>query len=62
MITFLVSFENTDLNLTWKQAIGTDIYIYDNEMAQFDILTARRAGKHSVYHSGEYIDCESQSG
>jgi len=45
------SFENTDLNLTWKQPLGTDIYIYDNEMAQFDILTARRAGKHSVYHS-----------
>jgi len=24
-------------------------------MAQFDILTAKRAGKHSVYHSGEWI-------
>lgn len=43
-----------DLNLTWKQDIGTDIFIYDKEMAQFDILTAKRAGKHPVYHSGKY--------
>ena len=51
---FVVSFENNDLNLTWKQELGTEIYIYDKEMAQFDILSARRGGKHPVYHSGEF--------
>lgn len=45
------SFESKDLNLTWKQQIGTDIYIYDKEMAQFDILSAKRRGKHQIYHS-----------
>lgn len=51
---FAVSFEEKDLNLTWRQPLGTDIFIYDKEMAQFDILTARRRGKHPTYHSGEY--------
>ncbi|XP_068708405.1 gamma-aminobutyric acid receptor subunit beta-like [Montipora foliosa] len=48
------SFENKDLKLTWRQPIGTDIFIYDQEMAQFDILTAKRNGKHPTYHSGTF--------
>lgn len=31
--------------------MGTDIFIYDKEMAQFDILSAKRRGKHQIYHS-----------
>ena len=30
----------------------SDIFIYDNEMAQFDIVSAKRYLKHPVYHSG----------
>ncbi|XP_074612126.1 gamma-aminobutyric acid receptor subunit beta-2-like [Acropora palmata] len=48
------SFEEKDLNLTWRQPLGTDIFIYDKEMAQFDILTARRRGKHPTYHSEQF--------
>ena len=50
-----VSFEKKDLNLTWHRSeIGSDIFIYDKEMAQFDILSAKRYQKHKLYHSGEY--------
>ena len=31
----------------------SDIFIYDKEMAQFDIVSAKRYLKHPVYHSGK---------
>ncbi|CAH3147529.1 unnamed protein product, partial [Porites lobata] len=46
------SFEEKDLNLTWHRSeVGSDIFIYDKEMAQFDILSAKRYQKHKLYHS-----------
>ena len=36
----------------WKSELESDIFIYDNEMAQFDIISAKRFGKHDIYHSG----------
>ncbi|XP_001624303.3 gamma-aminobutyric acid receptor subunit beta-1 isoform X2 [Nematostella vectensis] len=45
------SYEQKDLNYTWRSKVGSDIAIYDKEMAQFDIIAAKRFLKHPVYHS-----------
>ncbi|XP_068711324.1 gamma-aminobutyric acid receptor subunit beta-3-like isoform X2 [Montipora foliosa] len=45
------SYEAIDLTYKWRSEIGSDIFIYDNEMAQFDIVSAKRYLKHPVYHS-----------
>lgn len=48
-----VSYSEKDLLYRWRnQSIGSDIHVYDREMAQFDIKTAKRYLKHKVYHSG----------
>lgn len=52
---FLVSYDKDDLQYTWKKNVGTEIYIYDKEMAQFTVFNATRKLKHPLYHSGEYI-------
>ena len=51
-LAFLVSYESKDLMYEWKSELESDIFIYDNEMAQFDIISAKRFGKHDIYHSG----------
>lgn len=48
----LVSYEAIDLTYKWRSEVGSDIFIYDKEMAQFDIMSAKRYLKHPVYHSG----------
>ena len=48
----LVSYEAMDLTYKWKSEVDSDIFIYDKEMAQFDIMSAKRHLKHQVYHSG----------
>ncbi|XP_074614030.1 gamma-aminobutyric acid receptor subunit beta-like [Acropora palmata] len=45
------SYEAMDLTYKWKSEVGSDIFIYDKEMAQFDIMSAKRRLKHQVYHS-----------
>ncbi|KAK3707205.1 hypothetical protein QZH41_019556 [Actinostola sp. cb2023] len=47
------SYEDKDLTYTWREpdTVGTDINIYDKEMAQFEIASAKRFLKHPVYHS-----------
>ncbi|XP_031563107.1 gamma-aminobutyric acid receptor subunit beta-3-like [Actinia tenebrosa] len=47
------SYEDKDLKYTWRApfGVGTDIFIYDTEMAQFEIVSAKRFLKHPVYHS-----------
>lgn len=52
-VIFIVSYEEKDLNFTWRSKVESDIFIYDNEMAQFDIVSAKRYLKHKVYHSGK---------
>ena len=52
---FLVSYDKDDLQYTWKKNVGTEIYIYDKEMAQFTVFNATRKLKHPLYHSGENI-------
>lgn len=37
----------------WRSEVESSIFIYDNEMAQFDIVSAKRYLKHKVYHSGK---------
>lgn len=49
----LVSYDKDDLQYTWKKTVGTEIYIYDKEMAQFTVFNATRKLKHPLYHSGE---------
>lgn len=49
----LVSYEEKDLKYKWRSPVESDIFIYDKEMAQFDIVSAKRYLKHKVYHSGE---------
>lgn len=51
-IVFLVSYDKDDLQYTWKKEVGTEIYIYDKEMAQFTVINATRQLKHPLYHSG----------
>ena len=51
----LVSYDKDDLQYTWKKNVGTEIYIYDKEMAQFTVFNATRKLKHRLYHSGEDI-------
>ena len=48
-----VSYEDKDLKYKWRAKLESDIIIYDNEMAQFDIVSAKRYLKHPVYHSGK---------
>ena len=50
---FLVSYEEKDLKYKWRSEVESDIFIYDNEMAQFDIVSAKRYLKHEVYHSSK---------
>lgn len=49
---FPVSYDKDDLQYTWKKDVGTEIYIYDKEMAQFTVFNATRKLKHPLYHSG----------
>lgn len=49
----VVSYDKDDLQYTWKKDVGTEIYIYDKEMAQFTVFNATRKLKHSLYHSGD---------
>lgn len=51
----LVSYDKDDLQYTWKKNVGTEIYIYDKEMAQFTVFNATRKLKHPLYHSGENV-------
>lgn len=46
-----VSYEEKDLKYKWRSPVESSIFIYDNEMAQFDIVSATRYLKHAVYHS-----------
>ena len=55
IIIFLVSYEEKDLKYKWKSEVESDIYIYDKEMAQFDIISAKRYLKHKVYHSSKNL-------
>ena len=48
---FPVSYEEKDLTYQWRSELESDIYIYDKEMAQFDIVSAKRYPKHEIYHS-----------
>lgn len=52
-VYILVSYEEKDLKYKWRSPVESDIFIYDKEMAQFDIVSAKRYLKHKVYHSGE---------
>jgi len=45
------SYEEKDLTYKWRSEVESDIFIYDKEMAQFDIVSAKRYLKHPVYHS-----------
>lgn len=45
------SYEEKDLKYKWRSPVESTIFIYDNEMAQFDIVSATRYLKHAVYHS-----------
>lgn len=51
-----VSYEEKDLKYKWRSPVESSIFIYDNEMAQFDIVSATRYLKHAVYHSGKDND------
>lgn len=55
IIIILVSYEEKDLKYKWKSEVESDIYIYDKEMAQFDIISAKRYLKHKVYHSSKNL-------
>ena len=55
IIIVLVSYEEKDLKYKWKSEVESDIYIYDKEMAQFDIISAKRYLKHKVYHSSKNL-------
>ena len=55
IIIILVSYEENDLKYKWKSEVESDIYIYDKEMAQFDIISAKRYLKHKVYHSSKNL-------
>lgn len=48
-----VSYDRDDLKFTWKKEVGTEVYIYDKEMAQFTVINATRKLKHPLYHSGD---------
>ena len=48
----LVSYDKDDLKYTWTKKVGSEIYIYDKEMAQFTVINATRQLKHPLYHSG----------
>lgn len=52
-VFILVSYEEKDLKYAWRSEVESSIFIYDNEMAQFDIVSAKRYLKHKVYHSGK---------
>lgn len=49
-----VSFDETDLKYKWKNPVGSDVFIYDAEMAQFNVMSVVRNLKHPVYHSRKY--------
>ena len=55
IIIVLVSYEEKDLKYKWKSEVESDIFIYDKEMAQFDIISAKRYLKHKVYHSSKNL-------
>ena len=48
------SYEETELKYEWYSPLESDIQIYDAEMAQFTIVSAKRYLKHKVYHSCKY--------
>lgn len=48
-----VSYDRDDLKFTWKKEVGTEVYIYDKEMAQFTVINATRKLQHPLYHSGD---------
>ena len=54
-LIILVSYEEKDLKYEWKSEVESDIFIYDKEMAQFDIISAKRYLKHKVYHSSKNL-------
>ena len=54
-LIILVSYEEKDLKYKWKSEVESDIFIYDKEMAQFDIISAKRYLKHKVYHSSKNL-------
>ena len=53
ILIILVSYEEKDLKYKWKSEVESEIFIYDKEMAQFDIISAKRYLKHNVYHSSK---------
>ena len=53
ILIILVSYEEKDLKYKWKSEVESEIFIYDKEMAQFDIISAKRYLKHKVYHSSK---------
>ena len=55
ILIILVSYEEKDLKYKWKSEVESDIFIYDKEMAQFDIISAKRYLKHKVYHSSKNL-------
>ncbi|XP_020903217.1 gamma-aminobutyric acid receptor subunit beta-like [Exaiptasia diaphana] len=48
------SFDETDLKYKWKNPVGSDVFIYDAEMAQFNVMSVVRNLKHPVYHSRRF--------
>lgn len=50
----LVSFDESDLKYQWKKKLGSKVFIYDAEMAQFTVVSVTRALKHPLYHSSKY--------
>ena len=51
LVAISVSYDENDLKYKWKGKVGSPIYIYDEEMAQFDVISAQRFLKHEMYHS-----------
>ncbi|XP_048578395.1 gamma-aminobutyric acid receptor subunit beta-like isoform X3 [Nematostella vectensis] len=49
------SYDNNDLQFSWrKKEVGSEIWVYDRQMAQFDIVSAKRFLKHKIFHSDQF--------
>ncbi|XP_048578840.1 gamma-aminobutyric acid receptor alpha-like isoform X2 [Nematostella vectensis] len=48
------SFDEEDLMYEWKKPVGSDVFIYDAEMAQFTVVNVKRKLKHPLYHSRRF--------
>lgn len=60
MITLLDGHDQDDISYTWRrdQECRKDcdeVYIYDKDMANFEILEAKKTKEATVYHAGNDI-------